>query len=79
MPALNQKTNQASTYLAFRPRIEVEPDWFWMREWCKKHKTTMSAVFNTLIPLIKVACENTTEKVATTTLVDMNFGKITIK
>ena len=79
MPALNQKTSQGNTYLAFRPRNEVEGDWFWMRKWCEKHGVTMSAVFNTLIPMMKIACENTTEKHATTTTVDFSFGKITIK
>jgi hypothetical protein len=72
-------TKHSNTYMGFRPRIENEPDWYWLKRWCEANGTTLSAIINNLIPYLKVAAENTTEKHASTVTIDASFGRIKIK
>ena len=72
-------TKHSNTYMGFRPRIELEADWYWLKRWCEENNTSMSGIINSLVPYLKVAAENTTERHATTLTIDASFGRIKIK
>lgn len=78
-----RKVNPENTYTGFRPRTgEIEGAYFVIRNWCNDPRVnkSFSAIFNSLMLQIKVACENTTEidedgRVS----IELNCGRIEIK
>lgn len=78
-----RKTNPENTYTGFRPRVgEIEGAYFVIRSWCndKRIRRSFSAIFNSLMIGIKIACENTTEiDEHGNVTIELNLGRITIK
>lgn len=79
----NRKVNPDNTYTGFRPRVgEVEGAYFVIRNWCsdERIRRSFSAIFNSLMVPIKVACEQTTEVDENGNIsIELNAGRITIK
>ena len=75
--------NPENTYTGFRPRTgEVEGAYFVIRNWCDDPRVnrSFSAIFNSLMIPIKLACEHTTEiddegQVS----IELNLGRIIIR
>lgn len=78
----SRKTNPANTYTSFRPRTEREAEYFVIREWCDDERVnkSFSAIINSLIPAIKIACEHTTERDEHGRItIELNAGRIEIR
>lgn len=77
-----RKTNPANTYTGFRPRVgEIEGAYFVIRGWCEDPRInkSFSAIFNSLMIPIKIACENTTEIDENGQVsIELNIGRIPI-
>lgn len=77
-----RKCNPENTYTGFRPRVgEVEGAYFVIRNWCNddRIRRSFSAIFNSLMIGIKVACENTTEVDEHGHIsIELNLGRVTI-
>jgi hypothetical protein len=76
-----RKRNPENTYTGFRPRVENEGMYFVIRRWCDDERInkSFSALLNAIIPALKVACENTTERAADGTIsIELNAGRIDI-
>lgn len=78
-----RKTNPENTYTGFRPRIgAVEGAYFVVRNWCADPRVnkSFSAIFNSLMIPIKVACEHTTEVDENGSVsIELNLGRIIIE
>lgn len=77
-----RKINPENSYTGFRPRVgEIEGAYFVIRNWCNDPRVnkSFSAIFNSLMVSIKVACEHTTEIDADGQVsIELNLGRIVI-
>lgn len=77
-----RKRQEENTYTGFRPRIYNEAAYYVIREWCDDERInlSLSSLFNAIIPGLKIACENTTEKDEETgrISIELNLGRIEI-
>ena len=74
----NSKDN---TYTGFRPRVANEEDYFFIKKWCDlpQVKRSFSSVLNSLIPMVRVACEQTTRTEQGEVSIELNLGRIIIR
>lgn len=80
---MSKSINIENQYLTFRPRVENREDWEWIRRWCEVNHTSVSAVLNSLIPVLCVALHDHAEVDhhiggRQTIAVQMNFGEVTM-
>lgn len=78
-----RKVNINSTYTGFRPRVgEEEGAFFTIRNWCDDPQInrSFSAILNSILVPLRVACENTTEVDDQGNVsIEINLGRIIIK